>query len=160
MEDGQVLLVGSRSGAMFALGLFALMFGGAAWALARTMRNRGRSPQAVLWTSLAVFTVPVALVYASSLNGFYAVEARASGVALTHLLPSLRTYVDRAAVTRVDARPAYRGAWRVHIVLTSGEDRISAQTSKAVATTVAGDLGRQLLPPPGAPTEPGPGVVD
>jgi hypothetical protein len=150
VEDGQVLLVGSRSGAMLALCFFALVFGGVAWALARALRNRGRSPQAVIWTALAVFGVPVALVYASSLNGFYEVEARASGVTLTHLLPSLRTYVDRAAVTRVDARPAYRGTWRVHIVLTSGEDRISAQTSKAVATTVAGELGRQLVPPPGA----------
>ena len=153
MEDGQVLLVGSRIGAMIALCFFALASGGVAWALARALRNRGRSPQVVLWTALAVFGIPVALVYATSLNGFYEAEARASGLTLTHLLPSLRTYVDRAAVTGVDARPAYRGTWRVHIVLTSGEDRISAQTSKDVATTVADELRRQLIPPPG--TRPG-----
>jgi hypothetical protein len=126
------------------------VLGGVAWAIARAMLNRGRSPQVALWTSLAVFSVPMALVYASSLNGFYEAESRASGVTLTYLLPSLRTYLDRAAVTRVDARPAYRGTWRVHIVLTSGEDRISAQTSKTVATSVAGELGRQLIPPPAA----------
>ena len=156
MEDGQVLLVGSRSSAMLALCFFALVFGGVAWALWRAMLNRGRSPKVALWTSIAVVTVPMALVYASSFNGFYEAEARASGVTLTQLLPSLRTYVDRAAVTRVDARPAYRGTWRVHIVLTSGEDRISAQTSKAVATTVAGELSRQLIPPPGARLSPVP----
>ena len=145
MEDGQVLLVGSRSVAMLALCFFALVFGGIAWALARALRARGRSSQSSRWVCVALFVLPLALIYVTSMRGFYEAEARASGVALTGLLPTARTYVDGGSVARVDATPWRRGTWRVHIVLSTGEDRVSAQTSKDVATAAADALRAQLV---------------
>jgi hypothetical protein len=145
VEDGQVLLVGSRSGAMLALCFFALVFGGLTWVLARRMRMRGLSSQVTRWVSISAFAVPMMLIYVSSMRGFYEAEARGSGVSLTGLFPTIRTYVDRASVARVDATPWQRGTWRVHIVLATGEDRVSAQTSKEVATAAADALRVQLV---------------
>jgi hypothetical protein len=146
MEEGQALVIASRSGAMLALCFFMLVFGGIAWALVGSLRNRGVSQNVGTLVFLTLFTVPVTLIYASSLHGFYEVEARASGIRLTYLLPALSTYIDRAAVTRVEAQPAARGQWRVHVLMATGEERSSAPASQSVAADVADALRAQLVP--------------
>ena len=136
-----MLEVGSRSGALFAVSFFGLMLVvlGAAVALALAKRGVGRVPAGL--AGLMLFVGPGWLVYASSLGGFYEIEARGAHLVLHYLLTpavELRT----ARVAGVEARPAFRGRWRLHITDSNGARYESAtadrETVKAAEEALAG----------------------
>jgi hypothetical protein len=126
-----VLHVGSRGGGYAALLFFSVIFatlgGVAAWEYHK-QRLGGRGP-AVL-AGLAVFLGPLMLVYYSSLNGFYEAQLSPTHLELRYLPPFSRERVAWSEISRAEVRPAYRGSWRVHLILASGGELESATSNR------------------------------
>jgi hypothetical protein len=126
-----VLHVGSRGGGYAALLFFSVIFatlgGVVAWEY-RKQRPGGPGP-AVL-AGVAVFLGPLMLVYYSSLNGFYEAELSPTHLELRYLPPFSGERVAWSEISRAEARPVYRGSWRVHLVLASGGELESAASNR------------------------------
>ena len=126
-----VLHVGSRGGGYAALLFFSVIFatlgGVVAWEY-RKQRPGGPGP-AVL-AGVAVFLGPLMLVYYSSLNGFYEAQLSPTHLELRYLPPFSRERVAWSEISRAEARPAYRGSWRVHLILASGGELESASSNR------------------------------
>ena len=119
---------GSRSGSFFAIALFGTLFGAMGLAAALGIRQRIRGVRRVTAAALglALFVLPVSLIYTSSLGGFYEVEVQEGRLALRYLLPQCATVLPIAEIGEVSAAPAFRGRWRLHIVTRDGRRYESA----------------------------------
>jgi hypothetical protein len=116
--------VGSRSGSVVALLSFAAIFGVLGLLVARRLRRppHGQAPRRVM-PALAgwlMFLTPVALLYLSSLDGFYDLYTMDDGVRLAYFAPAITSVVRWTEVRRIDAVPQYRGTWRLRIVTDRG----------------------------------------
>jgi hypothetical protein len=137
VEDG-VLLFGSRSGAWFALLVFGGIFGVLGAVVARAIRQRAPAvaPSIRCGLGLAFFLGPLALIWATSLNGFYELEMRGSTLTVHYLIGPSRE-IHLAHVNYVRARPWYRGRWR--LVVEEGGREIESATSNRTAVDDAVD---------------------
>jgi hypothetical protein len=116
--------VGSRSGSLFALLIFAAIFSVLGFLVARRLRRalQGHAPRLVA-PALAgwlMFLTPVVLLYLSSLDGFYDMYTMNDGVRLAYFAPAITSDVRWADVRRIEAVPQYRGTWRLRIVTDTG----------------------------------------
>jgi hypothetical protein len=132
--------LGSRSGSWFELALFAVMFGSLGWMVSRELHRR--SPRTGRWfarlAGLLLFVGPVALVYASSVNGFYEATLTGPVLRLEYLFPGSRADVLLAEIDSVEAAPWFRGRYRLLITARSGQRYESAtwhreETAEAAA---------------------------
>lgn len=124
MTPALLLALGSRSGSLFALLLFAAMFGALGVLVARRLRRPAawRPPRRVMPVlgGSAIFLGPLIALYMSSLDGFYEIVTIGDGLRLRHLVPVVITDIRWADVQRVEAVPQYRGTWRLRIVTAVG----------------------------------------
>jgi hypothetical protein len=140
LNDGTVYLeFGSRSGSFFALALFGTVFGlvGVAAAFGLRQRFREVEPWQAILVGLALFVLPVGLIYSTSLAGFYEAEVRNGQLSLRYLLPQVVTVFPLAEVSEVSAAPAFRGRWRLHIVTVEGHRYESATWYRGPVTDAA-----------------------
>jgi hypothetical protein len=123
-----MLLFGSPSGSYFALSLFGILFAFLGWGCAREIRQR--YPQLGRWKAavpgLLLFLGPVALIYWSSLDGFYEAAVEGDELQLHYLLPGFEDAMPLSEVSRVEAEPAFKTRWRLHITRSTGERYESA----------------------------------
>ena len=138
---------GSRSGSALALAMFLVLFGAVGLASARQLARRV-PPTGMKWRSLVVLACaagPAALLYASSLSGFYDVEVSGDQWRLRYLLPSSVVTLAAEDVKAVEAVPAYRGTWTLHIVTPDGRYQ-SATADRAAVTQARAQLNEQRSP--------------
>ena len=116
--------LGSRSGSLLALLLFAVMFGALGFLVARRLRRprNGRRPQRAMpaVVGCSIFLGPLIALYASSLDGFYDMYTMSDGVRLRYFVPAVTADIRWTEVRRVEAVPQYRGTWRLRIVTAVG----------------------------------------
>jgi hypothetical protein len=116
--------VGSRSGSLVALLFFAAIFGLLGFLVARRLRRtpHGQAPRPVMpaLAGWVMFLTPVALLYLSSLDGFYDLYTMDDGVRLAYFAPAITSDVRWTDVRRIEAVPQYRGTWRLRIVTDNG----------------------------------------
>jgi len=131
---------GSRSGSYVALALFGTMFallgGTAAWEI----RHRGGSWRTALVVGGALFLGPVALIHVSSTGGFYEAELGSASVAVRYLLWPGATEVPLGSLERIEALPAFKSRWRLHLVTRDGSEYESATSARSVVETAASRL--------------------
>jgi hypothetical protein len=126
VTDPGVLEFGDRAGSCVALVLFGSLLAILGVGVWREIRRRApeRRLLAVVVGAL-LFSGPMALIYASSLNGFYEAEIRNDLLVLHYLHPA-RIQLALADVEDVRVAPAFRGRWRLHVVRTGGAEYESA----------------------------------
>ena len=144
LED-QLLEIGSRSGATVALFFFAALFLVLGWAVSKALRRHGISPMMAGVAGFVLFILPMSMIYSSSLSGFYDIERPWSWVTLKHLVPMVTEALPRSAVLRVEARPAFRGQWRVHVTTVAEVERYSALARRDSAIRAARVMKDHLL---------------
>jgi hypothetical protein len=154
----QVTLVfGSRAGSWFALCLFAALFGSLAFAVSRELHRRPRPVRPVATTCVGVllFLVPVLLIYATSLGGFYEADVD-DRVLRLHYLLGATSEVPLSEVKAVRTVPSYRGRWRLEITSASAK-RYKSATWHQRPVAESARLLRSALTPwprPSKPTTP------
>lgn len=85
------------------------------------------------------------LVYYSSLDGFYEAELSPTHLELRYLPPFSRERLAFSEISeRAEARPAYRGSWRVHLILASGGELESATSNRDSIETTTRRLQTQI----------------
>ena len=89
---------------------------------------------------VSLFLGPLALFWTSSLGGFYVAEAGAKVLQLHYLVPGMRTEVPLADVVTVEARPWYRGRWRLHVSTRTGQRFESATWHREAVIDAAARL--------------------
>ncbi len=137
---------GSRAGTWTALALFGLLFAVLGWAVARAIRQRSGPARGTLGRAMgmALFAGPVALIYWTSLGGFYTAFVDGAALRLQSLAPFISTTLPLADILSVTAQPWPRGRWRL-VVLTNDETRYeSATSSRDVVDRAAAELGAQV----------------
>lgn len=119
-----LLALGSRGGSLFALLLFAALFGVLGFLVARRLRRPlpWRPPRRVMpvIAGWSIFLGPLSALYLSSLDGFYDIVTMRDGVRLRYFVPAVTTDIRWTDVRRVEAVPQYRGTWRLRIVTADG----------------------------------------
>ena len=80
-----IVEIGSRSGAFVALAFFSTVFVLLGWGGAKVIANHGASRGLAGVFGLALFGVPLWLVYLSSLDGFYEAKLSSNELTLTYL---------------------------------------------------------------------------
>jgi hypothetical protein len=146
MPDSVVLEFGSRSGSWFALAFFTAIFGTLGWGVAREIRLRANAESGMARVlGLALMAGPVALVYASSLSGFYEAEVHGPILRFRYLIPGVAATVLLADVVDVRPIPGVRGRLRLQVTDRNGRAYESATWDRASIAESAGRL-RKLLP--------------
>lgn len=150
-NDPLLLTFGSRSGSLFALVLFGGVFALLGWAVGRGFRR----PLHALIAGLPVFLLPVALVYVSSLSGFYEARLRDGNVTLSFLLRPGATSIPIEEISEIRGVPALKFRWRLEILTTDGRRFESATWYRLAVQESAEALRRGIAasgpPRPGAP---------
>jgi branched-subunit amino acid ABC-type transport system permease component len=139
-----VLEFGDRSGSWVAFAFFSAIFLLLAIAVWREIRRRAPELRRVAAAiAVLLFVAPVALIYASSLNGFYEAEIRDGRLVLRYLFPTASD-LPLADVQSVRAAPAFRGRWRVHIVRADGAEYESAIAQRDAVNEAVERLRRSI----------------
>ena len=126
-----MLEFGSRSGSVFALCLFAVIFGALGWSIAREIRLRRRQRWLGIIVGLGFFAGPLTATYASSLGGFYEAVGVGPSLRLHYLLPGIVSEIPLASISDVRAVPWYRLRWRLIVTTSSGVTYESATWGRA-----------------------------
>ena len=140
-----MLQFGSRSGSWFAVALFGSIF--ALLGFLNTRAIRQRAPEAGLTfarvVGLVFFLGPLALVWITSLGGFYELELTGNVVHLRYLT-HLTDEIPAADVASVTARPAFKGRWRLEIIDRAGRRFESATWYREPVHDSASQLTKAL----------------
>ena len=126
-----MLEFGSRSGSVFALSLFAVIFGALGWSIAREIRLRRRQRWLGIIVGLGFFAGPITATYASSLSGFYEAVGVGPSIRLYYLLPGIVSEIPVESISDVRAVPWYRLRWRLIVTTSSGVTYESATWGRA-----------------------------
>ena len=138
MADSAVFEFGSRLGSWLALGFFTLIFSMIGAAVGRTIRAR-RTARAA---GALIVAVPLALIYWTSIAGFYELELNRGAAVLRHLHPGTER-IPLGEIASVQAMPAFKGRWRLRIVRTDGRQYDSATAGRAAVEAAARKLRTQ-----------------
>ena len=131
------LQFGSRSASCIALAFFSAVFLVLAVAVWREIRKRAPARRrTAAAASAVVFIAPVALIYTSSLGGFYEAEVRDGRVVLRYLFPT-SSELPLADVETVRAAPAFKGRWRLRVIAAGGGQYESATADRDVVNGAA-----------------------
>jgi hypothetical protein len=127
-----ILEFGSRSGSWFALCLFGTLLGVLGWGVAREIRVRSDRGGGIIarGLGLALFLVPLSLIYVSSLNGFYEAEVEGAVLRLRYLIPAVSSEIPLAEITDVRRTAWQRGKWRLVVDTDSGSTYESATSDR------------------------------
>ena len=128
-SGGDIMLVfGSRGGSYLALALFGVLFAFLGWGCAHEIGQR--NPRLRRWKAavpgLLLFLCPMALIYWSSLDGFYEAYVQGEELRLLYLLPGFEDAMPLSEVSGVEAEPAFKTRWRLHITRSTGKRYESA----------------------------------
>lgn len=133
---------GSVSGSYVGLAFFAAVFGLVGFAATRAWRRaddpQGRRGGAA--APIAIFSLYVgllALVYATTLNGFYTAEIQQGALRLGYLPPWPATTIPLHSVVGASRAPAFKNRWRLRVETASGEIYESATSDRDVVTAAA-----------------------
>jgi hypothetical protein len=137
MSESLTLVFGSRDGSVAALLFFAAVFGLVGAAAARELRRRGGTARASVVVGAILILGPVLLIHVSSTGGFYEARVRDGSLRLRYLLWPVVVDVPRAEIIRADARPAFRGRWRLRLQTTDGTEYESATSTRAEVEAAA-----------------------
>jgi len=85
----------------------------------------------------------LAVLYLSSLSGFYTLEVTRDRLVTRLLIPGLSTTIPSAAVTSVTAQPSFRGRWFL-VIRTADQRFYSANASRQEATAAAEQVQQRL----------------
>jgi hypothetical protein len=143
MPEPLTFVFGSRSGSYAALAFFAAVFALLGGVAAREVRRRAGSYRAAAFLGAALLLGPLLLIHVTSTGGFYEAGVRHQSLELRYLLWPNDTAVPIARILRVEARPAFKGRWRLHLRTTDGTEYESATSTRAVVES-AGDRVRSL----------------
>ncbi|HNY67030.1 MAG TPA: hypothetical protein PKM41_16505 [Deltaproteobacteria bacterium] len=144
-----MIVVGSRSGALFALLFFGSLFGMLGWTLVREALRRGVSPAGARLLGVLSSVLPVLLIWFTSLSGFYGLTVSRDRVTLSYLAPFLTKTLPSSQVRQAEALTAFKLRWRVHLVLASGEEHESALTDRETAELAARLIRARVTGPAG-----------
>ena len=137
MSESLTLAFGSRGGSVAALVFFAAVFALVGAAAARELRRRGGTARATVVVGATLVLGPILLIHVSSTGGFYEAHVRDGSLGMRYLLWPVEVDVPRAAIVRADARPAFRGRWRLRLQTTDGTEYESATSTRAVVESAA-----------------------
>lgn len=137
---------GSRAGTWTALALFGLLFAGLGWAVARAIRERSEPGPGTLGriVGLALFAGPLALIYWTSLGGFYSASVDGAQLRLHSLVPFVSTTMPLSDVRTVTAQPWYKGRWRLVVVRNDETRYESATSARDVVDRAAAELNARI----------------
>lgn len=147
MPEPLTFFFGSPSGSYAALAIFAAVSALVGGVAARELRRRGGSlPMAALLCA-ALCLGPLLLIHLTSTGGFYQADVRNSSLALRYLLWPAEIGVPLDRIVHVEARPAFRGRWRLHLRTMDGAEYESATSTRAVAESAGARVLRLTLSP-------------
>ena len=106
---------GSRSGSYVALAFFGLVFAGFGGVVAHMLTRCALRRRTAAGGGVLFGAALLALLYASSLAGFYEVEVRGPEVSLHYLLSLAPEVIPLESISGVRAVAAYRGRWRLEL---------------------------------------------
>ena len=141
-----VLHFGSRAGSLVAMLLFGLLFAAVGVVIARRSFER-RLRFGSTMAAVALFAGPMTLLYSTSLNGFYEALFSPAHLELRYLVPFSTTRIAWSELAWAEARPAFRGRWRLHLVLASGQELVSATWHREPVESAAHRLRARLIAP-------------
>jgi hypothetical protein len=93
---------------------------------------------------MTVLVGPLALIYVSSIGGFYEVRGYATHVETRALLPVLPSKIAWSDLTRADAQPAFKGRWRLVLVTLADDREASATADRHVVEAAAAAVRHRL----------------
>jgi hypothetical protein len=141
--DPTVFTFGSRGGSVAALVFFGLIMLVLTLGVARALRSAGVGRRLRVVFAGVLFGGLMALIYLSSLSGFYTVEVTRERLVTRLLIPGLSTTIPSAAVTSVTAQPSFRGRW--FLVIRTADQRFYSANASRQEATAAEEQVRQLL---------------
>ncbi|MBK8185040.1 MAG: hypothetical protein IPK63_19950 [Candidatus Competibacteraceae bacterium] len=100
------------------------------WGGAKAISSHGASRGVARGFGLALFSVPLCLLYLSSLSGFYEVRLSSKEVTLKYLLPFATEKFPITDVLGVREKFAFKNSWRVQITTQGEVEHSSALTGK------------------------------
>jgi hypothetical protein len=137
MPEPLTFFFGSRSGSYAALAIFAAIFALVGGVAARELRRRGGSRRAAVFLGAALFWGPLLLIHLTSTGGFYEADLRNRSLTLRYLIWPAGADVPLARILRIEARPAFKGRWRLHLETTDGAEYESATSARAVVESAS-----------------------
>lgn len=128
--DTTMFTFASRGGALVAIALVGVVGAAVGYPIWRAMRRRGgRAAPRVVVSALPAVAL-IALLYVSSLNGFYEAKIESGQVNLTGLLPWQDETLPASSITGAVEEHRFKSSWRLRLATVRG-DRLSANTSVA-----------------------------
>ncbi|HET9216816.1 MAG TPA: hypothetical protein VFR18_07550 [Terriglobia bacterium] len=136
---------GNRSESLFALALFGIILSILALCVSAALQHPviGAGRRASRAASGFVFAGTMALLYISSLSGFYEAQLKNNVLSLRYFVPLSRAAISWDQVISIQAVPAYKGLWRVRIATKGGNIYESATWSRSAIQEAAHEM--QLL---------------
>jgi hypothetical protein len=137
MPEPLTFFFGSRSGSYTALAFFAAIFALVGGVAARELRRRGSSRRPAVLVGALLFVGPLLLIHLTSTGGFYEADVRDRSLTLRYLIWRGEVEVPLTRILRIEARPAFRGRWRLHLRTTDGAEYDSATATRAVVESAS-----------------------
>ena len=133
---------GNRNESLFALALFGIILGILALGVSAVLRHPviGAGRRASRAASVLVFGGTMALLYISSLSGFYEAQLKNNVLSLRYFVPLSRAAISWDHVISVQAVPAYKGLWRIRIRTKGGDVYESATWSRSAVQQAAHEM--------------------
>ena len=149
---GIIIEFGSRTGSFVALGLFLLLFGFLGWAICHYARQRiPKLPSSLAFLlGIAIWIVPLVLIYRSSMTGFYEAEQYGDRLRLRYLLEKKEITFPLAEVIKLEAVPDSigRDRWRLLVLQQDGQSYSSATWRREQVQNALIQLGSRLRASP------------
>lgn len=141
----EVWQFGSRSGSAAALLLFSAIFATLGSALGLGLRRGAGWSRRAAAIAAALFTLALlALFWRSALGGFYEAEFRGDRIALYYLAAPAARELPLASIQSVQALPAFKTRWRLHLTTANGGTYESATWNRPDVENAAAEIGRRV----------------
>lgn len=144
LEPELIFYLGSRAGTAVALAVFGSACGAIGYVVSRLWQQAGRSARTAWTAGGAVFATLLAVIYISSLGGFYEVRGSATHLELRSLVPWWSSRMAWIDLERVDVAIAFRNRWRLALVERSGARMLSATSNRQNAEAAARAIRQRL----------------
>lgn len=143
MTEESLISLGSQ-GSTFAVVFFGTLFVVLGVAVGLAMHRSGRSRVTSWIVGFFLFLGPFGLVNATSFNGFRTIQLLDDRARLSYAIPGLHDDVPWASISKVEARPAHKLLWRVHVHTDDGDRYESVTLSQDSAREAVARLREHL----------------